>query len=164
MTTVAIVADEIAWDSLQMLNGDVRAATPLDKVRVIGSKILCFAGNSDDEVAIVEWLEKGGKPSRFPKPQPDSDYEAVVISDKGVLLYTDNMTKGVPISTPHCIGSGGAKALGALAYMRLTGVPENAVDAVKAAALVDAYTGGEIKSLRISEVLARKPSGRKRKS
>jgi ATP-dependent protease HslVU (ClpYQ) peptidase subunit len=162
MTTIAVTSDEVAWDSMQTLDGDIRSISPTEKVQVIGNKILCFAGNSDDEVRLVEWMKKGAQPSRFPKFDADSDFEAIVIAPGSFKLYSEKVRSGVPVTPPLVLGSGGRLALGALAYMRLTDAPMSAVCAVRAAATVDTFTGGEIKSLRIKDHITSKP-GRKRK-
>lgn len=155
MTTIAITSTEVAWDSMQTLDGNIRSISPTEKVQVIGNRILCFAGNSDDEVRLIEWMEKGAKPSKFPQFDDKSDFEAVVIAPGNFKLYSEKSRSGVPVTPPLVLGSGGSLALGALTHMRLTGAPISAVQAVQAAADVDTFTGGEIKSLQIHETLSR---------
>lgn len=154
MTTILVTDTEIAWDSLQTFDNE-RSISPTDKVRVVGKKIIAFGGDTDLEEHMVKWIGAGADPLKRPAPRENSEFEMLVIDKNGITLYS-TANNGIKVSAPLGIGTGGQLARGAIAYGEITGTKVSALDAVRAAALVDIYTGGTIKTLNIKKALGRK--------
>lgn len=162
MTTIVITADEIAWESMQVLGEGTRNVSPIEKVRMVRrGVVMAFCGNVNCETRVWRWLKRGGHPDRFPKFDPKKDdFEAVIIRSDGTLIsYSEVCPDGAPVSAPYAIGSGAHYALGALEAFKLTAHVPSVTLAVQAAINLDVGSGGEIKSARIADLL--KPKRKK---
>ena len=158
MTTIAVTSTDVAWDSLQTF-GDERNISPTEKVRVLkdarGSlKIIGVSGDSEHTDALMLWALAGASIEARPGGL-EIEYEVLVIDKNGFTLFSHS-NHGVKVSAPFCIGNGGLLARGAIALGEVEKRPVSALNAVKAAAIVDINTGGEIKSLNIKDALKRK--------
>lgn len=142
MTTIAVTATEIAWDS-QATRGNIRTVCPNEKVTVIGRTIYGPCGEAEACELLPFWHANGCRK----KNMPEGDWSMLVVNRYGVRYYSGDNPHGHFVSAPTAIGSGGEIALTALH------LGSTAIEAVQIAAQLDVFTGGEIKSLSIQDVL-----------
>lgn len=169
MTTIVLTETEIAYDSWQVFDGVERNVSPTDKVRCPRpGVIMAFAGDTDDEARLFNWLAAGGHEEDKPLFEKDkSDFVMVVITKKAgktvAHYYCEQGMAGTPISLPYCLGSGAHYARGALNFASRKKLKISAKEAVEAAADSDVNTGGEIKSAKVEALLAAPKKRRRRK-
>lgn len=125
MTTVVIDKTSIAADSQFSYIG---LCTKGDKLFEVGDDIIGFSGPVESGLAFVEW-----KKGALEKPlELDDDFEALVLSKGGKMVYYGSKMIPIPIKEKFsAIGSGSHLAIGAM-HAGLS--PE---DAVKIACKVD---------------------------
>lgn len=155
MTTIAITATEIAWDS-QMTLGNERAISPIEKVRLVRpGVILCFSGDCDDEGVLEQWLrDHGHNPKKYPKFREKADFRAVIVTRKGMFEYNERSGgNGIAIGAPVCLGTGGDYARSILAANAVLGHKNSALDAVKVAGVLDIHTGPPYQHANIKKML-----------
>jgi ATP-dependent protease HslVU (ClpYQ) peptidase subunit len=145
MTTIAAIGDEIAWDS-QVTAGYTRSMVPFDKVRVFGRTIIATCGDFSAADKLPNWVLRGARK----KSAPAGEWTCLVITEKAIRIYENDRLDGTLVTLPVAIGTGEEFALGAM------GFGATARQAVEVAAKFDVMTGGEIKSLKISDVFSRK--------
>lgn len=141
MTTIAIDRTHIAWDS-QITVGSEKASWDGDKVWIVGNKVYGFAGDFGMLDEIVKWHQKGARIAHAPK---EGNWELLVITTKGVSLYSNEIKYATKIIAPFAFGSGGPYARGALMH------GATAYEAVKIACQCDVYSGGEIGVLKLED-------------
>lgn len=144
MTTIALDAKCIAWDSLMILGDSEKMTCLYEKARVDGRTIYAAAGDAKIE-ELIRWAkdQDGWRP-------PKGEWELLIIT-KGVISHaTAEAPTPYPVMPPIAIGTGAQYARGAM----LAGA--GAKQAVEIAAMCDAHTGGEIKSLALGDVFKRR--------
>jgi ATP-dependent protease HslVU (ClpYQ) peptidase subunit len=146
MTTIAVNADEIAWDS-QVTYGNVRAVMPNDKVSFCFGAIYGCAGDAAACEKLPEWHNRGAKP----RSKPDGPWQMIVVNAKGCFYYTDDQPTGHAVTVPFAIGSGQDFALSAMRSGKTPG------EAVAIAADFDIYTGHPVKAVKIMAEMLKKP-------
>lgn len=153
MTTVAVSHTEIAYDS-QVTYGNRKAATPRPKVTIVKGTVYAAAGDASAVELLPKWHQAGAKPDKAPK----GDWEFLAITRAGMRHYTDSSPHGVSVQAPMALGSGGDFALAAMV------LGHSATDGVKLAAALDVYTGFEIASHTLEDVLGpiKKPRKKRR--
>lgn len=135
MTTIACNKDMMAADS-QYTSGSL--AHTGCKIFKINGDIAAFAGDQQSGLSFIDWLKGGDKPEL-----PLEDFEALVLTKAGKIIYYGDKLKSVPILEKYTsIGSGCHIAIGSL----MEGAsPETAV---KNACKRDVYSGGPIKVIK----------------
>lgn len=143
MTTIAISAKEIAYDS-QLTVGNTKYLCAFEKVQAKHGHIYAFCGDPQYFKPAMKWVRDGAKHSKSPK---GAGWQLLVVTRKKLTLYDDLTRHGVDVTTPICLGSGADVALGVLENKG------SARQAVKAAARRDCYTGYKVKVIDISDTL-----------
>ncbi len=113
MTVVAWDGKTLAADKRTLNCGLIRTVT---KIRRIGELLV---GGSSDFVTVLEmmdWIEKGSDPEKFPSLQKDKDdWACVIIIDRGVIkLYERSHIPMTFEDSKFAIGSGRDFALAAM--------------------------------------------------
>lgn len=136
MTTICSNRKMMASDSM-CIHGERKSYGK--KLQQTSGKIAGVAGDYADGLVFMEWLRGGGKGKA-----PKGDYEALVLSDDGLMLYDSG--KPSPITEEfYAIGTGSDGALGA---MHCGCTPKQAVSiAIK----IDVYSGGRVQVKRLYE-------------
>jgi len=140
MTTIAADLETMAADSKCVLDG-VSFQTP--KIFRKRGVLIGTAGDSGPGNKFIEWY---GSKRKRPTLEADDEFEALVLTPKGLVYYGKDF-EAVPITDGEfAIGSGSVAALTA---MRVYGAsPE---EAVEAACQVDEGTEGPVQSLGLVE-------------
>lgn len=133
MTTIAFKDGVLAADS-RCTGHHIHK---IKKIYRAGNALIGICGRVTSALLFVDWYAKRETPP--PKLQDDDDFEAFVLTPKG-LFYWDNKLREVPMGKAFAaIGTGGDFAMGAMA------MGADAVEAVKVAKTLDPYTGGAIR-------------------
>ncbi len=138
MTTIACNRQTMAADS--QISFEDGAKGNIKKLFRVNGDLIGFCGETDDGLAFVDWYKNKTEPARVSK-----DFEALVLTGKGIFLYYKSL---VPIrieSKFHAIGSGRKVALG---FMEARSDPKKAV---RAAAKHDDGTSSHVRSLQIKK-------------
>lgn len=141
MTTIALDATHIAWDS-QITLGDEKVAYPAEKVWIVDRSVFAFAGDYGLLDPVIAWKRAGARAASA----PDGSWQLLVVGRKGAVLYSDDVKFATPVKTPFAMGSGSAYARGAM----LAGAA--AYKAVQIACKCDVYSGGEVNVLELAPV------------
>lgn len=138
MTTIAANREVIAADS-KCTVGSVAFQTP--KIIRKGKALIATAGDCGPGNRFVEWY---GTRRKKPKLEADEDFEALVLTAKGLVYYGEDF-EPVPIADGlFAIGSG---AVAALTAMKVYGA--SPLEAVEAACKIDQYTEGPVTAYRL---------------
>jgi 20S proteasome alpha/beta subunit len=141
MTTIAYKDGVIAYDSRQTRGGAI-VSDEAPKCQVVDGVSFFLSGAVCDEKALI--AAYFGTPS--PVPVECSGY--VVDDGKLMIVGHDDKTgiwrQDLDPANPDAIGSGSAYALAAM------DMGASAEDAVRAAMKRDIYTGGKVRTLRVS--------------
>lgn len=146
MTTIAYRSGTLAADSLIAYSAITNGSRP--KIAQKGKHIVALAGNAWLREPLEEWVEAGCPRNAVPKVLIDNDekFQCLIIDEDGQAFSFD-CGYLVPIYADYtAIGSGAMLAMGAMAH------GADAEAAVRAAALHDKNTGGEIHSLALSSL------------
>ena len=138
MTTIAVRDGVMACDSL--ITGGMSAAAT--KMHRKGGVIVGFAGDwLAGEYFAQQYLsgENGSK-----KRDSDDDVELLVLKPSGIYLVDYRFREVKIASKYYAIGSGAPLAMVAM------NMGATAADAVREAIVVDDYSGGRIRTLRLS--------------
>lgn len=141
MTTIAVTATEIAWDS-QSTRGNIRGIAATEKVFAIAGHIYACCGEADACEVAPYWHADGADPRKLPK----GDWGMLVINEVGIRFYGRDCPNGYFLAYPQAIGSGNEYALTAMM------LGKTALQAVEVAAAIDIYTGGPFKSMKLKDV------------
>lgn len=142
MTTIAYKDGVIAYDSRQTRGGAI-VSDDVIKMRVVDGVSFFLSGAVCDEPALV--AAYFGTPSSVPV-----ECSGYVVDGRKLMMVGHDDKSGVwrqelDQSNPDAIGSGAAYALAAM------DMGASAEDAVRAAMKRDIYTGGKIRTSKISE-------------
>lgn len=161
MTTIAISATDIAWDS-QSTWGGHKMFNPGNKVEVIGGVVYATAGGIESSNRAKAWHLAGAPLDKMPAKvaeDEEASWEMMVIAPNSwPILFTPTMPSGVAMCFPCCLGSGGTFAFAAMELGR------SALEAVEFAAKHDIYTGGPFKNLNLEEAWATRKTTKKGKT
>ncbi|MFA7892982.1 proteasome subunit beta [Pseudomonas putida] len=141
MTTIAYKDGVIAFDSRQTRSGSIVSDDVVKRQVVDGVSFFLSGAVCDEKALIAAYF---GTPS--PVPVECSGY----VVDGGNLLMVGHDDKtgvwkqDLDLSNPDAIGSGSAYALAAM------DMGASAEEAVRAAMKRDIYTGGKVRTIRIS--------------
>lgn len=141
MTTIAYKAGVLAGDS-QATDDQLWQTKKVHRLKTsAGTLLVGFAGDTFAALVFLEWL----KNDQSRKPDiSNEDFEAIVVAETGrVTLWNQSLTPWSPEGKFFAIGSGGKVAMG------LMHAGKGAVEAVKIACLVDPYTRGPVRSLKL---------------
>lgn len=140
MTTIAIDKNTIATDTLAVWFGEYRSPERENKMtlfntnNLLGSIIVAVSGDACCVDSVKRWVSDGADPDKSPK----GEWLAIVISKRGIHLYTNNAPYPDKVDLPFAIGSGRSYAMGAMWA---------GADARKAVEIVAdklCHTGGEV--------------------
>lgn len=141
MTTIAYRDGIIAGDTQAQQHGLTRY---FKKVHRMDDAIIGIAGNCGDVTQFLDWWRDGHNMDRLPdfriyRGDGDApDIQALVLQQDGLYLWTEHFQYSPVVQSFFAIGTGTQAALTAM-HM---GAP--AVDAIRMAAQVDLFTGGEV--------------------
>jgi hypothetical protein len=142
MTTIVGVKDRLVSDSkiiMEKTNGDdTQYEGP--KLYRKGDAIIGTAGSHGLGEAFIKWY--GSKKAK-PKFPPKADFEALVLTEKGLYHFDEDLSGGKVDREWFAIGSGSFAALGALHAGK---TPE---EAVLIACKVDPYSGEPVQVLKL---------------
>ncbi|ENM3096134.1 TPA: proteasome subunit beta [Pseudomonas aeruginosa] len=141
MTTIAYKDGVIAYDSRQTRSGAI-VSDDCQKLTIVEGVSFFLSGAVCDEKALI--AAYFGTPS--PVPVECSGY--AVDGGKLLMVGHDDKTgvwkQDLDLANPDAIGSGSAYALAAM------DMGASAEDAVRAASKRDIYTGGKVRTFRVS--------------
>jgi hypothetical protein len=144
VTTIVGVADRLVSDSkitMEKREQDTHYEGP--KLVRKGEAIIGTAGSCDLGEAFVKWYgTKRKKPNGFGK---GADFEALVLSSRGLYHYDEYLSGGRVNNAFFAIGSGATCALGALH------AGADAEQAVRIACKVDNLSGEPIQIMKLNE-------------
>jgi len=146
MTTIAVTDTDIAADGMSFL-GEVRHRSDCKKLLVLNGAIYALAGAGALREPLIKWHQDGADPKKIPECKDNGGWTLLVVKLDGLTIFSSDVPFPTKVIPPFAMGSGESFAYGAME------VGANAVDAVRAAAARDPYTGGEINYLIISETL-----------
>ena len=138
MTTIAFDGEIIASDSRSSI-GNTLGQGNRKKIFRKGNEFIAGAGYYDEVIKISEYLLHGGEEPKLSDP----DFTIMHIKNNKVFYYC-NSVNPTPQTPPFAIGSGDDFALAAMMCGK------TAVEAVKIAIKCDVYTGGKVRSYRVS--------------
>lgn len=116
MTTIAVNKEMMAADTLCDLNG---LKTRCNKIFRKGDGIIGTAGDSQEGMEFVEWYGTDGE-----RPEFGEDFEAIVLTDKGMFWYGK---KGIAEKIEEEYFAIGAGSHIAISYMDHNATPAQAV-------------------------------------
>ena len=140
MTTIVGNKEKLVADSRFTMfsrNGDSIVNSP--KLYRKRDAIIGTCGHADNGDIFVRWY---GSKKKAPKFKTD-EFEALVLTAKGLFHYDENCSSGPVLSQWCAIGTGGHAAYGAL-YMGAT-----LEQAVEIACKVDIYSGEPIQTMKL---------------
>tara|TARA_S200002703_G_scaffold66963_1_gene58119 strand:- start:24 stop:479 length:456 start_codon:yes stop_codon:yes gene_type:complete len=150
MTTIAYRDGIVAADSQETFgDGRIGFCKKLYKVK---DTVIATAGDSYTGLMFVDWFERGARMEDAPDLSmvtADEDFECLVLEDTETIYTINRFFQKYYIEMPdnyYAIGWGANYALVAMDVGDLT-----AKEAVKVAAKYDAYTGGKITTMKVSE-------------
>jgi ATP-dependent protease HslVU (ClpYQ) peptidase subunit len=141
VTTIAYKAGVLAGDS-QATDDQLWQTTKIERLNTsAGSLLVGWCGDVHSALVFMEWL----KNDQSRKPDiSNEDFEALVIAETGrVTIWNQSLVGWRPEGKFFALGSGAKAAMGAMH------AGKGAVDAVKIACLVDPYTRGPVRSLKL---------------
>lgn len=142
MTTIAANREVMAADSKCTVDS-VSFHTP--KIFRKKGALIATAGDCGPGNRFLEWY--GSRRKKKPDIGADEDFEALVLTAKGLIYYGKDF-EPVPIASGvFAIGSGSVAALTAMKVYGAT--PEQAVEA---ACVIDEYTEGPVQVFNLKEV------------
>lgn len=151
MTTIAWDGNTLAADS-QGTFGATKSTTK--KIFQISDVICAFTGDMECGLRFLNWVQQGMDMENFPEFKRSAEEESNlfhgIVVQEGRAYQFSEAGVGIPIDAPHAWGSGASFAFSAL------DMGKGAVEAVKAAARRDVYTGGKVVSYSIQEKKKRK--------
>jgi ATP-dependent HslUV protease subunit HslV len=139
MTTIAYRSGTLAGDT--QVSGDIKTySTKVFKLK--NGSLAAGAGDFSSIHAFIDWLQR--PKSERPDLTHDDDFEALVISEDGVIEWYDQTLRSVPVEQEfYAIGSGAAVAIGAME------MGATAEQAVAAGIKWDTLSGGEVRSVAL---------------
>lgn len=154
MTTIAYVGGIMAADTLMSRGREI--TTGAKKIFATGHYLIGFSGSYGVIPALLEFLKDGegatdGDATLFHKvwaDKPDfaEEFCVLLVNRHGTVFYGGD-TPPVIVARPfEAIGTGAQFAIGSMAY------GAGAKRAVKIAAGLDAFTGGEVISLSLKDI------------
>ena len=137
MTVIAFREGVLAADSL-ITGGGTRLGYA-SKIRKIGPVLAAASGSWPQALSFLDWFSGGmdGDP-----PEVDEKAEGLLIYDGRLVTWSDKGWDHI-VAPFYAIGCGAAEARGAMA------AGASAVEAVKAACLVDVHCGGHVDTLTV---------------
>lgn len=145
MTTIAYKSKVLSCDS--QLSGEDGKFTQCDKIKKVKGWLIGAAGGWDMCEAFMNRFDPVCVKNKHIAllPNKDNDFEALIISPKGQIYFTED---GGVIGKLHtkgfiAIGSGWKAAMVAME------MGASALDAVKMAMKYDLYTGGRVKKIKL---------------
>ena len=143
MTTIAGSKDKLVSDSkLVMVKGDGNNDTQLDGAKLYrkGNAVIGVAGSHVLGEQFIAWYGTRKKKPKFPIK---AEFEALVLTPKGLYHYDEDISASKVVNEWFAIGSGAHAALGAL-YAGKT-----LEEAVAIACKVDPWSGEPIQCLTL---------------
>lgn len=134
MTTIAYRDGVMAGDSLVTQNGVIEGY--VTKVRDIKGILCGSAGNLQDVVMFMRWIEDGMVEDK--KPELSEYFEGIIVKDNEVIIFENKLIPIFMENKFYALGSGKHLAIGAMAN------GANAFNAVKIACEYDTCSGGDI--------------------
>ena len=114
----------------------------------VGKAIIGIAGNVEHAMVFVDWY--GDRKKREPDRHNECDWEALVLTAKGVEYWGSSLRPIKDGSGYAAIGSGSPHAITAM------DCGKSAVQAVQMAAKRDPATGGRVVTMRLNPVVTRR--------
>lgn len=146
MSTIAVTAKHVAWDSQVTIGDGEKGRVGESKVQVHKSGIWGLVGDGPPMKTMIQWVLDGADIKR----RPDGTWQLFRIGKNGKLVqWASDHPYEVAVTYPQAFGSGGKYALSLLV------AGHSARYAVKIAATLDIYTGPPIQHLDIGKALAR---------
>lgn len=140
MTTIAANTKEMACDSKVSVGS---LSFKSFKIVRKGKALIGTAGDCGPGNKFIEWY---GTRRKRPTVAAEEDFEALVLTPKGLFFYGEDF-EPVPVTDGvFAIGSGNAAALTA---MKVYGASPS--EAVEAACQIDEYTEGPVQVFRLNE-------------
>jgi hypothetical protein len=147
MTTIATDGRTIAADGASFFGWE-RATHVKRKLMVRDGLVFGLSGNGSMLPPLMAWYASGHVPKDVPKDSEKSDgWSLVVASVSGIIQLSDSMLYPFEARDFTATGSGSSYAMGAMAH------GASPLEAVRIAAGLDAFTGGDIQVIDLKTLV-----------